>query len=488
MTKALVRRPGTALVRRPGARGWPGRGGGAHAYLSPAPEWRGTTVQVCGLWPYGAGSGTPRRGVPVGRDLTSGATICCDPISWFQRAKLISNPSAFVLGQPGLGKSSLVRRWVLGLAGYGVTPMIVGDLKPDYVDLTRALGGQVIELGRGRGYLNVLDPGEAGRAASRLTGNARRAVLADSQARRLTMVCALVTILRRSPPTDREESILAECLAVLDDRHEGRPAPVLRDLLQVLRDAPPTVRQVALDRGDRTRYDAITEGLESSLAGLLGRGRLGEVFAQPTSEPMQLDRPVCFDISSIDDSEGALQAAALMACWSYGFGAVSAAQALTDAGLAPQRRFFLVLDELWRVLRASSGLVERVDTLTRLNRQRGVGQAMVTHSMRDLLALPDEADRLKAAGFAERAGLIAAAGLPEDEMPRLGRVVALTTVEQQRLTEWSTPPGWDPQDDDTPPPGRGNFLLKVGGRPGITMHVDLTPAELDLYDTNRKWH
>jgi len=56
-------------------------------------------------------------GVPLGRNLLSGATLCCDPISWFQRANLISNPSAFVLGKPGLGKSTVVRRMALGLAG-----------------------------------------------------------------------------------------------------------------------------------------------------------------------------------------------------------------------------------------------------------------------------------------------------------------------------------------------------------------------------------
>ena len=36
-------------------------------------------------------------------------------------------------------------------------PLVLGDLKPDYVDLIAALDGQVIRLGRGRGYLNVLD-------------------------------------------------------------------------------------------------------------------------------------------------------------------------------------------------------------------------------------------------------------------------------------------------------------------------------------------
>lgn len=472
-------------TRRPGARGWPGRGGGAQLRVDPAPEWRGTTVQVCGLWPHGVGSGTPTKGVPVGRDLHSGATVCCDPISWFQRAGLISNPSMFVLGQPGLGKSTIIRRIVLGLAGYGVMPLIFGDLKPDYVDLIRALGGQVITLGRGRGHLNPLDPGDSLSAAQRLTGDARRALLADAHGRRLHMLSALITILRREPPTDREETVLAAALDVLDQRHTG--VPVLGDLVRLLREAPEPVRQAALDRGSLDRYHALTEHLESSLDSLaVGRGLLGDMFAHPTTVAMRLDAPVCFDVSGIDDSEVHLQAAALLSCWSYGFGAVSVAHALADAGLAPDRTYFMVLDELWRVLRASSGLVERVDVLTRVQRTRGVGTAMITHSMRDLLALPSEADRQKAAGFVERSGMVVCAGLPRDEMPRLQQVVDLSAIEQQRLTEWSTPPGWDTA--ATEPPGRGNFLIKVGGRPGITMHVDLTPAELAVNDTNKRWH
>ncbi|MEU3255656.1 ATP/GTP-binding protein [Streptomyces sp. NPDC006997] len=472
---------------RPTSRGWPGRGGGMVGYVDPAPEWRGTTVQVCGLWPFGAGAGTPMVGVPLGRDLDSGATVCCDPVSWFTRTGLLANPSMFVLGRPGLGKSTVVRRMALGLSGYGVHPLIFGDLKPDYADLIRAIGGQVISLGRGRGNLNVLDPGESLRAAARLTGDARRRLLADIHGRRLHMVSALVTILRSAPPTDREETILSAALNVLDDR-AGTRAPVLGDLVRVIKDAPEPVRSVALDRGDLARYRDITENLEASLTALLGDGRLGGTFARPTTEPMKLDRPVCFDVSGIDDSETLLQAAALLSCWSYGFGAVSAAHALADAGLEPQRNYFLVMDELWRVLQAGRGLVDRVNALTRLDRQRGVGLAMVTHSIDDLLALPTEEDRTKAKGFVERAGMVVCAGLPPAEMPQLSQVVELTEAEKRLLTDWSTPPAWDAAGGrHTDPPGLGNFLIKVGSRPGIPLHVDLTEAELGVNDTNRRW-
>nr|WP_208851910.1 ATP/GTP-binding protein [Pseudoclavibacter terrae] len=472
-------------------RGWLGKGRGEAFYVQAPQEWRGTTVQVCGLWPFAIGTGTPMVGVPLGRHIHTGATLCCDPISWFQRAKLISNPSMFVLGKPGLGKSSVVRRMATGLAGYGVMPLVLGDLKPDYVDLIEALEGQVITLGRGRGYLNVLDPGEATSAAQRLrdAGYEKEAsqVLADAHGRRHTMVAALLTIMRGAPPTDREETILDRALKVLDDTHDG--IPVLGDLLRVIQDAPLEVRAVALDRGNDDRYKEITENLEASLIGLTGGGRLGEMFSKPTTNPMHRDRPVVYDVSAVDDSDMDLQAAALLACWSAGFGTVNVANALADAGLEPRRHYFVVLDELWRALRAGRGMVDRVDALTRLNRTRGVGMAMVSHTMSDLLALASEEDRMKAKGFVERSGMVICGGLPSAEMPQLTSAIPLSRAEQDLLIGWQDPPAWDPTtNQEATPPGRGKFLVKVGGRPGIPVDVQFTSVEASISDTNKRWH
>ncbi len=478
-------------VRRPGPRGWLGRGRGEAHIIQPADEWRGTTVQVCGLHPFSVGTGAPMIGVPLGLQLFTGATVCADPISWFQDAGLISNPSVFVLGLPGLGKSTLIRRMAAGGAGMGNLPLILGDLKPDYVDMIRALGGQVITLGRGRGHLNILDPGEATAAAERLRlagkETERQHVLADAHGRRHTMVAALLTILRKEPPTDREESIIDRALTVLDERGNG--IPVLGDLLRVIQEAPDSVRAVALDRGDDTRYKQITENLEASLISLTSGGRLGETFAHPTDVPMMRDRPVVYDVSSIDDSDTDMQAAILLACWSAGFGMVNISNALADAGLEPRRHYLVVLDELWRALRAGRGMVDRVDALTRLNRQRGVGLAMISHTMSDLLALPTESERMKARGFVERSGMVIAGGLPSAEMPMLTSAVPLSRAEQDLLTSWQDPGAWDTgAGREAEPPGRGKFLIKVGGHPGIPVKVELIESERAINDTNKLWH
>ena len=480
------------VVRRPGPRGWYGVGKGRAAVIQPVDEWRGTTLQVCGLWPYAVGTGTPMIGVPLGLQLFTGATVCADPISWFQEANLISNPSVFVLGLPGLGKTTLVNRMAVGGAGMGNLPLVLGDLKPDYVDSIRALDGQVITLGRGRGYLNILDPGEAHAAAERLRVAGKEAerqqVLADAHGRRHTMVSALLTILRKEPPTSREEAIIDSALKVLDT-HFRKKVPVLGDLLKVIQAAPDEVRRVALDRGDLVRYKAITEELEASLISLTSGGRLGEIFSRETTVAMKRDCPVVYDVSSIDDSDVDLQAAVLLACWSAGFGTVNVANALADAGLEPRRHYLVILDELWRALRAGRGMVDRVDALTRLNRARGVGLAMISHTMSDLLALPTEEDRMKARGFVERAGMVIAGGLPQAEMPMLTSAKMMSQAEQQLLTSWQDPPTWDPASGrESDPPGRGKFLIKVGGHPGIPFKVELLELERAITNTNKLWN
>ncbi|MEV8150516.1 ATP/GTP-binding protein [Arthrobacter sp. NPDC080073] len=510
-----------AVVRRPGLRGWRGRGQGEAVYVTAADEWRGTSVQVCGLWPFVGGSGTPIVGVPIGVHTDTGAPFGGDPISWFMHG-MINNPSMFVLGLPHYGKSTLVRHIVLGLAGRGINPLILGDLKPDYVDLIQALGGQVISLGPGRGHLNVLDPGEATGAAVRLLASAEEhrakanrtgtnqnvdqeaasqllatatkaeklaeQLMADSHNRRLNMITALITIVRNAKPSAHEESLIDRALHILDERLDR--VPLIGDLIEVIKDAPDELRAIALDRGDMSRYLDATDQLRQSLYSLDGSGRFSDMFSKPTDQPMDLTKPVVFDLSGISDTQRDIQAASLLACWSTGFATVQVAHTLADAGLEPRRNYFVVMDELWRALRSGEGMVDRVDSLTRLNRTEGVGQAMITHTMSDLEALPTESERMKARGFVERSGMVVCGALPSGEMEKLNKAVTLSRAEQARLISWADPGSWTDVGGSRKRvrPGLGKFLFKVGGRPGVPVALKLTSVEESLHDTNKRWH
>jgi hypothetical protein len=462
-------------------------GGGRVNPMDGPTLWRATTVQACGLWPFISGSGAPMTGVPLGQNISTGATVCGDPFNWFTRARYISNPSLFMLGMPGLGKSTLINRMLLGLAAQGVVPLVLGDLKPDYADTVRALGGQVISISRGVGGLNILDPGAMGAAAARIGGSAGQALAAETHGRVLNIVGALLTVVRGVPISDHEQSVISACLRHLRERTPHGRTIRLPHLLQVLEEGPPAVRQVTLDRGQESRYRDAVDPLHRSLLGILD-GPLGDTFASETSTHVDPDATaVCIDISGIGESDSQLTAAAMLAAWSDGLGSVAAAHAMADAGLAPRRWFFTVLDELWRPLRAASGIVDRVDALTRLNRSLGLADAKITHTLKDAEALGTESDKAKARGFVERAGMVACAGLPRSEMQELGRVIGLSKREIELVSSWSSPPGWAQNGSNEEPPGRGRFLIKVGGRPGIPIRVAITDTERHLHDTNTRW-
>jgi hypothetical protein len=72
-------------------------------------------------------------------------------------------------------------------------------------------------------------------------------------------------------------------------------------------------------------------------------------------------------------------------------------------------------------------------------------------------------------------------------MEELGRVVGLSRREVDLVSSWSSPPGWSHGGENEAPPGRGRFLIKVGGRPGIPIQVAITETERHLHDTNTRW-
>lgn len=500
----LLRRPrgDTAAAGRfkeSDSRGYMGRGGGGWRYMANPTFLRGTSNMVAWLFPWPLGSGVPVHGVPLGkvtrkvagrRRGSLGSALGCDPWSWY-RAKLISNPSAFILGLPGLGKSTLLRRWILGLDYFGVTSLVLGDLKGEHVKLIQALGGQVIRVGRGVGSINVLDMGSAPAAVVRLRAagfdQEANQLLSVARGRRQAAVETLLTLQRGRPLDDREIAAIAAGLEELDVKIQGR-VPIIEDLWDVLESPTTGLHAAVQSHGDMTRYLSLVDALLANLRSLAHGHGLGEVFSQESTVKFDVYRHAVFDVSGLDDTDEALRAAALMLCWGIGFGEVATANTLAAVKLAEQRQWHIVLDELWRALRAGPGLPQRVDSLIRLNRDKGVATSFASHTMDDLAALKDEADRKAAAGILERCGMVVAFGCAASEMPRLQAAVKLTQVEMDTLTSWTTPPTLNPNSHINEPwPGRGLCLVKIGARPGVPVKIELTPREEQYNDTAVKW-
>lgn len=476
---------------------WNGRtgpGSGHIGYVPALNEWVGTTRHTCGQWPFGLGTEAPIHGAQLGVHYYTREPLGCDPLTWFTMG-YIFNPSIFFLSNPAVGKSTTLRKMMTGCQASGRNVVVAGDRKAEHVELIRLMGGQVYSLGPGRGVLNILDPGEVMSAVERinrecpdpdLAESVTAALIGDMHAKRLSLTTALISIYRRTnrDVTGHEASIVDEALRWLHRNHEG--TPILSDLLNVIHDAPEDVRRVANDYGDMDRYREVTRALENDLTGLTSGGGLGEMFNGQSTATVARDRSVVYEIRGIDEQDKNILSAAYIASWASAFGMINVAHALADAGLEPNRQFLVVMDECWQPLSASPGMVDRMNAVTRLNRDKGVGTLYASHTMSDLEAIASEEDRNKARGIVSRCGAVILGGLDREELEtRVSKVTKLKKEEVELLVSWNAPP---PLGDEGVMPGRGKFLIKIGEAPGIPVDVLLTDAEraAGIHDTNKR--
>lgn len=472
----------------PGPMGWDIPGGGKSVNLPQTPELRGPTVQVCGLYPFGVGSSLALIGAPLGPHLEGRGDVFGDPVAWFVGG-LINNPSAFVAARPGTGKSTLIRHIAGFMPNKGVLPIVLSDWKPDYVDLVEALEGQVIRVGRSRGFVNPLDPGPLAHRLPDLPDVVRSKVTAQMRGRRMNVMEGLCGLALGRDLEAHERNILSAAMKLWDSTRP-REVPVMADILALVQSRDTALRKFAQDRGDDDRYDERVQHLVDALMALGGESdTFGRVFAEHTSTELELDKAVVFDLSEFDGMDATLQAGVQLVCWSYGSTAVSSAAAMADAGLAPRRSYLLIMDELWRALRAAAFMVDRVDEITRLNRTLNLGQILCTHTMDDLKVHSEEATA-KAWGFVGRSEMVYLGGLNPGEMGNLEEVFALSGKEKDLLTMWAQSGEPDPETGEGGIPlGRSKFLLKLGKRAGIPFSCELMPVELEggIHDTNKAW-
>lgn len=468
-------------------RGERGFGNGRSAHIDTPIEWQATSIQACGLWPFGSTASTSNTGIPMGFHLTTGSPFCCDPISWFLKSKIISNPSMFVLGRPGLGKSTFIRRQIVGMMAGGVYPMVLGDVKPDYADLLRINGGQIIDIGIGFAGFNILNPGRLFDwfiHCRQHNKSAAERIFQELCSYQFNMLISILSIIRNSYVVHDEQTLLYKALVYLNNI--CNQAPTIKDLLYVfLNNKYEIMRGMNLDSADD--YKRLVQPIHGGLLSLI-EGPMKGIFCNNSLNHIDIDRykGVCFNISEIGEYDFNMQAAIMLACWSDGFATINRTNILVDYGMANNTSFYVILDELWRILRVGHGIVDRIDVLTRLNRKYVTAQVMITHTLDDLQSLPEKSDIVKARGFVERSGIVVMGGLSNKECESVSKIISLSSAEQSLIVNWASPASLNTM--NYTPPGCGRFLVKVANSPGIPIQVVLTPREASINDTNVKWH
>ena len=458
--------------------GWRGAGRGRAANVDPGTVYLGSTTQVAGLYPFVLGAGLPPEGVPLGPDMLTHELVCFDPSGWI--GSLVTNPGVWVQGQPGVGKSAIVKRICTGYSAYGYKMTVPGDVKGEYGDLVRELGGQVVRIGRGLDRLNPLDSGPLRRILPTLPASRQESLLGEINGRRSELLHALlateVGLGRRPTATERnvvEHAIRLVAASLLGDD------PVIPDVVKVLRDGPrPLWDQLMVDTEDdyRNLVREVTLALEN-----LCDGPLSGLFDGPTTCPLDLDAPaLSVDLSALLTAGDDVVSAGLLATWSYAYSAIDSARAvgLMDSPLV------LPLDEMWRALRAGPGMVAAFDAMTRLNRAKREVTLMITHSLRDPESLPTPEDRAKALGMIDRCDSLVLGALSKGELERVAEQRPLTDAEIRMIASWSASSGTGLDGTKQVHPGRGRYMVKLGTRPGTPVRLELTESEQRLYKTD----
>ena len=425
-------------------RGEPGpRVGRSYRTFTLTPH-RATSEVLAGAYPFLAEEGLGAAGMLIGQDAWSGSAFCYDPFELYRQGAL-TNPNIFLAGQIGRGKSTLAKSLAVRSVAFGRRVYVPGDPKGEWTAVTKAVGGQAIELGVGcSARLNPLDEGP------RPTGVSDPLWRAQVAARRTSLVAALAesTLGRALRATERT----ALDAALVDARaRSGIPVlPLVVDaMLEPSQPSPgSSIDQLTTDGRD----------VAHALARLV-RGDLAGLFDGPSTVTFDPGLPMLsLDLSAISGSDTLI--GLTMTCASSWMEA-----ALADPG-GGQR--LVVYDEAWRLL-AQPALLARMQAQWKLSRAFGIANVLVVHRLSDLEAVGEAGSQSR--GLAH--GLLGDTATrilynePYDEAQVAGAVLGLTSVEVAQLPELA----------------RGEGLWRVNERAFVVRHL-CTPAELQLFDTD----
>lgn len=487
--------------------GYLGRGGGRWNQVPAAPLWYGSSVQANGIYPFTAGTARPINGAPVGTDIQTGTAVALDHYSLYM-ADIISSPSMFLFGINGVGKSSTAQTMTLGMMARGMIPAIFNPLKKnEHTPLVEQAGGSVFEFGpNARHQLNLLSRGPLGRAAEKIGGTVGEELrnLATWKITKQTQLALRVNRGRERPLSDMEDAVVEALVQSILERTKN---PITGDLRQAFLE--PSERVLSLTRSRTAeafeeKFFGLGDSIEAMLSGDLGRLLGG-------TDSIEIDSGnrggFCFDTSSIPDNAPQLLSTAMLMSWSLGMDSIDAhwelaqAEKVKEAEAAAEGELYVpavtwsgyttLMDEFWYPIRSTPGIVDQVDALSRSNRSKGTAEMKITHSPKDMLSLPNQEDREKARGLAERSGLLGLMALTKGDLDELAQIKPLTDKEIKMVAGFNAAQSWGKgkknDGDGGAPPGAGKILFKVEGRPGVPVQMIQTATQKNFHITDERF-
>lgn len=422
----------------------------ARPVLRIAPH-RGTTAHVSSVYPCSVQGTFGYRGPYVGVDmLAGGAEFCFDPFDAYAEER-VNNPNCWVFGEPGYGKSALVKCLLWRMAAvYGAGAhgrfLAVADPKGEYVGLAECLGLTVVRLAPGGAVrVNPLAPGPG---EPDLPGEER--VL-----RRADMLSALVATVLDRPLTQVEDAALF--FAVEAVVRAPIAEPTLSDVAALVAQPGPELAGRLRQGSAAVSHDLASLGF--ALDKLLTRSLRG-MFDGRSTVPLRFDGPgLVLDLSSVAIDSDALPLVMVAAA-----GWLSALM----VGAGPPR--VQVLDEAWALL-ANRHTACYLQRAFKLGRTYGVANICIAHRPSDLDAQADDGTataKIAAGLLADSATKIVLRQAP-DQLERATRAFGLSDGEAEVVGQLT----------------RGRALWKLGGRSAVVHHV-MAPRETALCDTDAR--
>lgn len=414
---------------------------------------RGTTAHISSLYPFSVQEPFGWRGPYIGLDvLAGGAPFCWDPFEAYASGQ-VTNPNCWILGEPGNGKSALVKTllwrmaaiWGLGEDGRFIA---IADPKGEYVPVAERLGLNVVRLNPG-GTTRLNPLAESPRSDEA----AEKGML-----RRAEMVTALVATVLDRPLTQIEDAALFATVQHLTTRNRGR-RPDLTDVGHLL--ATPPEDMLARIRCSPERAESELSAVTHAVDKLLSRSLRG-IFDGPSTVTVDWSGPgLVLDLSAVPIDSDALPLVM-----------VAAAGWLSQIMTAPGPRRVQVLDEAWALL-ANRHTAAYLQSCFKLGRTYGIANLCIAHRASDLGAQADDGtatSKIAAGLLADSATKILLRQAP-DQLEAAEHIFGLTAPERQIIGHLM----------------RGRALWKIGGRTAVVHHtLGTLEQDLALVDTDSR--